>query len=600
MGQVHSFHIPVMGTGFTIDTPLKVARYGISSVMSVDDNLMEKMREYYSSVFGEPYEPIPKYLPDSRARRITEYLDFVGRIVARQIEAVKASPFERGSEITKYFELLEDGSPLKEEYKRMLVCPNKADKLRLQEALRAQVTAGSIDVNILTKLDREHYRGGQKLPREYSDAMAALKGFAQSRYGHSIVLSAGLNLHLFSYAEHFDDFYADSEGRMKKKIVLKVSDYRSAFTQGKIFAKKGIWVSEYRIESGLNCGGHAFATAGHLLGPVLEEFKQRRREFAEQLFEVYQEAILEKKGLRFQRPLPFRITAQGGIGTSQENKFLTRYYELDGTGWGTPFLLVPEATSVDPITLERLCEADEEDVYLSDASPMGVPIYNLRTSVSEQVRLERIRNGQPGSPCLNGFMSFNTEFTKIPICVASHAYQKMKIAQLKNENLPEPEFREKFERVVEKACVCHDLGDGALAKYGLRYPGYEIVPAVCPGPNIVYFSKVMSLREMVDHIYGRINVLGQNKSRPHVLINELRLYVNHLRKLVQRMSAERTAKERDFFLEFRKNLMDGIEYYKGLVHHFLEESEQSRDRFLQDLAALAAELEGIQLQGAIA
>jgi len=32
--QPHSFHIPVMGTGFTIDTPLKVARYGISSVIS--------------------------------------------------------------------------------------------------------------------------------------------------------------------------------------------------------------------------------------------------------------------------------------------------------------------------------------------------------------------------------------------------------------------------------------------------------------------------------------------------------------------------------------------------------------------------------------
>jgi hypothetical protein len=26
----------------------------------------------------------------------------------------------------------------------------------------------------------------------------------------------------------------------------------------------------------LNCGGHAFATEGHLLGPILEEFKQRK------------------------------------------------------------------------------------------------------------------------------------------------------------------------------------------------------------------------------------------------------------------------------------------------------------------------------------
>jgi hypothetical protein len=28
----HSFHIPVMGLAFTIDTPIRVAHYGISSV----------------------------------------------------------------------------------------------------------------------------------------------------------------------------------------------------------------------------------------------------------------------------------------------------------------------------------------------------------------------------------------------------------------------------------------------------------------------------------------------------------------------------------------------------------------------------------------
>jgi len=63
---------------------------------------------------------------------------------------------------------------------------------------------------------------------------------------------------------------------LKKKIILKVSDFRSAIIQGNFFAKKGLWVSEYRIESGLNCGGHAFATDGFLLGPILEEFKQKR------------------------------------------------------------------------------------------------------------------------------------------------------------------------------------------------------------------------------------------------------------------------------------------------------------------------------------
>ena len=39
-------------------------------------------------------------------------------------------------------------------------------------------------------------------------------------------------------------------------------------TQSKVLAKKGIWVSEFRIESGLNCGGHAFAPGGY--APVLD------------------------------------------------------------------------------------------------------------------------------------------------------------------------------------------------------------------------------------------------------------------------------------------------------------------------------------------
>jgi hypothetical protein len=46
----HTFHIPVMGTGFTVDSPLRVARYGIDSVISlVDDTLLEAMRCKYAA-----------------------------------------------------------------------------------------------------------------------------------------------------------------------------------------------------------------------------------------------------------------------------------------------------------------------------------------------------------------------------------------------------------------------------------------------------------------------------------------------------------------------------------------------------------------------
>lgn len=44
--DLHRFHIPVMGLAFTVDTPVKVARYGISSVVSIiEHNMLEVMRE---------------------------------------------------------------------------------------------------------------------------------------------------------------------------------------------------------------------------------------------------------------------------------------------------------------------------------------------------------------------------------------------------------------------------------------------------------------------------------------------------------------------------------------------------------------------------
>ena len=78
MSDVHQFHIPVMGTGFTIDTPLHVAKYGISSVISlVDDILIEQMRKFHCERVGKPYEAITNKDKDARAHRITAYLNLL-------------------------------------------------------------------------------------------------------------------------------------------------------------------------------------------------------------------------------------------------------------------------------------------------------------------------------------------------------------------------------------------------------------------------------------------------------------------------------------------------------------------------------------------
>ena len=73
--EYHTFHIPVMGLGYTIDSPAKVARYGISSVISIiEDHLIERMRELHSKNSGEEFVPITVNETDYRAKRIREYL----------------------------------------------------------------------------------------------------------------------------------------------------------------------------------------------------------------------------------------------------------------------------------------------------------------------------------------------------------------------------------------------------------------------------------------------------------------------------------------------------------------------------------------------
>ena len=59
--ELHTFHIPVMGLCYTIDTPVKVARFGISSVVSIiEDELIEKMRKHYYEENGEIFIAITK------------------------------------------------------------------------------------------------------------------------------------------------------------------------------------------------------------------------------------------------------------------------------------------------------------------------------------------------------------------------------------------------------------------------------------------------------------------------------------------------------------------------------------------------------------
>ena len=87
MPSPHTFHIPVMGTAFTADSPIKVGHYGINTVIALaDDVLLERLRKYYSRLHDLSYEEIKNDTKDYRADRITSYLNLVNKISKEKFE----------------------------------------------------------------------------------------------------------------------------------------------------------------------------------------------------------------------------------------------------------------------------------------------------------------------------------------------------------------------------------------------------------------------------------------------------------------------------------------------------------------------------------
>ncbi|WP_282123306.1 hypothetical protein [Algibacter mikhailovii] len=591
MKKAHSFHIPVMGIGFTIDTPLKVAQYGMDSVISlVDDILLEKLRKMYSEKFEVPYHEITDKIDDFRAKRITSYLNLISDLADKKFDALKNVTAKKGDELLAYINMLPDNSKLKAEFKNLTSKGVNFSEIKAWAS--KNLVMGAIDVNIMTKVDKDNYKKDEKLSVEYNDAHAALRGFANSKLQSSVVLSAGMNPRLYSYMGQFDDFFPDENGQLKKRIILKVSDYRSALIQGKFLAKKGLWVSEYRIESGLNCGGHAFATDGYLLGPVLAEFKEKREELQDAIQGVLNQE-LQNQDRVVPKSLSFEITAQGGVGTEEEHAFLLDHYNLDSVGWGSPFLLVPEATTVDDKTLNKLAKAKEEDLYLSDISPLGIPFNNLKSNTKDAEKQTLINKGRPGSSCPKKFVAMNKEFKETGICTASREFQYLKIKALDEQGLDNDLYQKEYNKIIEKSCTCVGLGTSALIKYNLDTKVEGDGVSICPGPNMAYYSKVMSLENMTDHIYGRTNMVSRI-DRPNFFIKELQIYIEYLKNKLEDTKYAMNKKEEKYLKTFTKNMMAGVSYYQSLFANVKGSFQDVKATILHELERTELTLNQIQ------
>ena len=112
--NLHTFHIPVMGIAYTIDSPIKVGHFGISSVVSImDDEIIEKMNAFYSEKFNRPYLEITKKIQDYRAKRITSYLNLMDEVVSHKFENFKKELSESKIALENFISTLPTRSEIK-------------------------------------------------------------------------------------------------------------------------------------------------------------------------------------------------------------------------------------------------------------------------------------------------------------------------------------------------------------------------------------------------------------------------------------------------------------------------------------------------------
>ena len=153
--------------------PRCAGKYGISSVLSlVDDTLIEQMRQVplragRRTVRGDRLDD-----EDARARRITAYLNLLDRwsggrspLAGLAVRAGKRNhallraccPTVRCRRVSRH---------ARDRRRGRARCGNSG--------CARSATPGNIDVNIMSKGERDAYGDGEKLPKQFSDALAAL------------------------------------------------------------------------------------------------------------------------------------------------------------------------------------------------------------------------------------------------------------------------------------------------------------------------------------------------------------------------------------------------------------------------------------------
>jgi hypothetical protein len=132
-------------------------------------------------------------------------------------------------------------------------------------------------------------------------------------------------------------------------------------------------------------------------------------------------------------------------------------------------------------------------------------------------------------------------------------------------NLAKDELQQQMKVVLDKECLCIGLSNAAVKKMNVEPFIASGAVNICPGPNIAYFGEIVSLQKMVNHIYGRTDII-QAVNRPHMFVKELCLYVDYWRELLADARGIIDSKRTAYVKTFYDNLMSGIHYYRSLTN----------------------------------
>ena len=92
------------------------------------------------------------------------------------------------------------------------------------------------------------------------------------------------------------------------------------------------------------------------------------------------------------------------------------------------------------------------------------------------------------------------------------------------------------------------------------------------------------------HIYGRMQLISVS-DRPNLFVNELRLYIDYLKNEIGSRLGTLSTNEHRYLTTFRRNLQEGIEYYRSLLPKMAKETERYREIMRRQLRELEQELE---------